>query len=125
MNSNNNRIISLPNDGILIKCTDREATQKVSEEIKRSFNDEFEVSIPIVKNPRIKIVNVFESAQIANEVLRSKIKSQNTEIFNESATIKLIKVESNKQNQEMINFFVEIEPKVYQKIMSKKRLMLE
>lgn len=112
------------NDGILIKCSDREATQKVSEEIKKSFNDEFEVTIPTAKNPRIKIVNVFENVQISHEALSSKIKSQNTEIFDESSTIKIIKIESNKRNQEMINIIVEIEPKTYQKIMSKKRLLI-
>lgn len=112
------------NEGILIKCSNKEAAKTVSDEITKNFNEELEVSIPSVKFPRVRIANVFESKEIAHDVLSKKIKEQNNDVFEENSALKIIKIETNRRNENLISVIIEIEPYVYSKIMAKKKILI-
>lgn len=117
-------IFNAANDGILIKCSNKEATKIVSDEITKNFNDELEVSIPSVKFPRVRIANVFESKDTAHEALCNKIREQNNQLFEENSSLKIIKIEENKRNENLISIIIEIDPKAYNKIMASKKLFI-
>lgn len=64
--------------GVAIKCGRREDIKSVTETIRREMGEEYEVKIPLKKNPKIKIFNVDKKLLDATEEFFEKIVLQNT-----------------------------------------------
>lgn len=114
-----NGILKASDGGIIIRCKNVEATEKIKEIVENKMSEKYDVNIPSLKNPRLKIVGVEDPPQSLDEIKNILIK-QNPELFNNQSILKVIsavKIQKNK-NTVYHNVIIETDGSLYNKIMS-------
>jgi hypothetical protein len=106
-----------------INIKNEAATKIVEQEINNQFGDDFETIIPTARNPRIRIAGVY-GKNIDNIKICDVIKNMNEEICEENDFLKVIKVEESRKNSNYSNLIVEVEAKLYRKIMNVGKLKI-
>lgn len=117
-------ILNAGNGGILIKCKDKETAEKVEDEVRKSLESECEVQIPTERNPRVKVVGIFDDSNIDSKLLSEKIVTQNSDIFGDGYDLKIVKTETSKRNQNYKNIILEVETEIYKRIMTEKKILV-
>lgn len=74
--------------GVVLCCNNKNDTLKVKELVRNKLGEDYEVVLPAIKNPRIRITNI--DPKIPDEELIMKLKSNNENI--ESVEMKLVTV---------------------------------
>ncbi len=87
--------------------------------MENDLNEKYDVKIPDTKNPRLKIVGLDEKPEDNSEIIET-LKKQNDEFFDNSSEIKVVTVFEMKNMRQKIyyNLIVEVNPKLYNNIMS-------
>lgn len=83
-----NGIRNIRNGGIAINCDSSKSTASIKQIVQNKLGDEYIVSLPPIKKPRVKIVGVFDTFE--NEELLTAIKEQNDHLTNANIEIKKI-----------------------------------
>lgn len=85
-----NGIRNASQEAVLIECENPEAATKIQTEIQQKLGENYEVNIPDIKNPKIKIVNVYDDQNMTHESYIKAIKNQNSELIKENDYMKII-----------------------------------
>lgn len=117
-----NGLMNAAKGSVLVKCKNIDSVNTVREEIEKKMGKDYEVSIPVQKNPRIKILNVYDDQNTSEENFSNRIVMQNSNIIQNESEIKIIKIESRKTNVNSKNIIIEVNAVLYEKIMNEKYL---
>jgi hypothetical protein len=117
-----NGLINAANDGVLIKCKNKEATKVVRDEIREKLGEGYDVKIPESRKPRVKIVNIYDEKKCDETNLIEAIKKQNDDLINSEDYLKIIKIEKSKKNDNFTNLIIEVEPETFKKFMAAKKI---
>lgn len=101
--------------GIVINCQTNTSTMKVKQMVEDKFGDKYEVRLPRVRNPRVKIFNVMDD--IPENIIANELISQN-EWLDESASIvvkKLIKKKYSKMGE--MDVILEVDHTSFEKLL--------
>jgi hypothetical protein len=113
-----NGLVNSKDSGVILKCKKKEDVNKIKNLVE-SKSENYDAEIPASKNPRLKIVGLSEKPS-NNEEIVDALKKQNDEFFDDSCEIKLVTVMQvkNKKGREYFNLIIEVNPKIYRKIMA-------
>lgn len=106
--------------GIIIECKNKEAVSKLQDKAKTKLGDDYEISIPKKKSPRVKIVGLSE--KLSFEVIEEKIKSQNSYLEMEDALIKVVHIKEGKGRRKFYTVFAEVNAKAYGRMMNEEKV---
>jgi hypothetical protein len=104
---------------VVIEVKDKQSTEVVRQKAAETLGDEYEVVVAKTKNPRVKIIGVYDSA--SKEALISSIRSQNS-FISEEDTIEVIKIDKSRRHENSYNIVIELDPRTYGKVMEQSRL---
>jgi hypothetical protein len=113
-----NGLLNAKDSGVILKCKKKEDINKIKNLVE-SKSENYDAEIPVSKNPRLKIVGLNEKP-LNNEEIIKNLKKQNDEFFDDSCEIKVVTVMQikNKKGREYFNLIIEVNPKIYRKIMA-------
>lgn len=94
------QVKNIKDGGILIKCKTKEETEKVKTEAEKSLGRQYQIKIPQLKNPCVKVVDIEEKMD-DNELLEC-IKKQNVFLRHDNMDIKVV------TTRKMINRYMAI-----------------
>lgn len=106
--------------GILINCNSVNATMKVKKLVEDKIGKDYEVNLPQIKKPRIKIVNVMEES-IDNESFIADLKSQNPQLEPISLEIKAV-LKKKRNNSVSFDVVMETDHIGYELLMDMKKV---
>lgn len=113
------------NESVLIECDNPETATQIHDEINEKLGENFEVQIPDIKNPRLKIVNIYDDQKMSHDAFITAIKNQNSDIIKENDYMKVIKVIESNRNTNVKTLIIETNPDTYKKIIEAKKLKLK
>lgn len=100
--------------GIVLCCNNTTDTMKVKQIVREKLGDDYEVTLPSVKNPRLRITNI--NIEIANDSIIEQLKQNNDLIKDDE--IKLVVVIPRKFRDAITNdVIVEVKCEVYKKLL--------
>jgi hypothetical protein len=113
-----NGVIQAKNGGLIIKCKKQEDTDKIKNIVENKFVQKYDVKVPEIKNPRIKIIGIDDKPE-NNEEIINILRNQNVEFFGDDTDIKVVTVLEVRKNNKTayFNLIVEINPKIFKRIM--------
>ncbi len=98
-----NDLFNAADGAVIVKCYGDESFKAVEDVINVNLGNELDAKIPEPRKPRIKVISVYnENYNDVNE-LCSKIKRQNSALFNENDYVKILKIENSKKRENFIN----------------------
>lgn len=101
--------------GIVLCCNNTADTMKVKEIVREKLGDGYDVTLPAVKNPRLRITNI--ATDIANDAIIDELKKNNEMIVNDE--MKLVTVIPRKFRGSVTNdVIVEVQSAVYKKLLN-------
>lgn len=107
--------------GIILCCNNTADTMKVKEMMREKLGDGYDVTLPPVKNPRIRITNI--NTEIPNDSIINELKNYNELI--KDAEMKLVTVIPRKSGNSVTNdVIVEVKCDVYKKLLNSGELRL-
>lgn len=102
------------NGGVILQCSNATETMKVKQIVHEKLGDEYEVLLPAVKDPRLRITNI--DSQIADESVIEELKLNNENI--RDIEMKLVAVISKKfRGTTTKEAIVEVKSTVYKKLL--------
>jgi hypothetical protein len=104
---------------VVIEIKNKESTQSVVDEAKKRLGDKYEVSVPNMKNPRVKIMGIYD--EYNEEELLYAMKCQNDWIEQDD-DIKIVRIDKSKLRKDMFNAVIEVDSKLYCKIMEEGKM---
>jgi hypothetical protein len=110
-----NGILNASKGAVILKCKNNDAVEVVKEQLEEKMGDDYEISVPHKKNPRIKILNV--TVQEDESEIPEILFKQNDEFFENVNEIKFVKAEKVRNKDTEKHFVVEINAKSYEKIL--------
>lgn len=115
-------IYNKQNGVIAVECKDSESIEKIKEIVKdqSELNKNYDISIPQIRNPRIKVCGLEE--QYEKEVLVEIIKKQNLYLKNDDIKVLIIKSHFKKKNY--YTAIIEVNGEVYKKILKEEKLLV-
>lgn len=114
---NVNNVKNLRNGGVLISCVNNENSKKLYQTAAQKIGDRYDVIIPDIKKPKIKIFDITESFN--DSELIDVIKNQNEVLKN--SDLKVLKIYENKRLRNY-GAIVEIDRHSFQSISIEKKL---
>lgn len=108
------------NGGIVITCKTKEEIKKINEEVKAKLGKEYEVKIPQLKTPKIRIYGIEEMME--DDDLIDALRNQNPEIIGEEAELT---VKVNKRTKQTYVVVVETDPKTFKKVILEGKLKIK
>lgn len=115
-----NGLRNVRDGGIVVRCKNKESTEKIKEVFDKDYQEKYETSIPESKKPRIKIVGVNDPPKENSEII-DILKKQNPEIFDDFNEIQIVAVINIKRkNSNYSNIIVQVNGRTYNKIMNSK-----
>jgi hypothetical protein len=113
-----NGLVNVKDSSVILKCKKKEDVNKIKNFVE-SKSENYDAEIPASKNPRLKIVGLSEKPS-NNEETVNTLKKQNDDFFDDSCVIKVVTVmqTKNKKGREYFNLIIEVNPKIYRKIMA-------
>lgn len=109
------------NGSVVLRCENANETIKVQQLVKNKLGDNYDVILPKVKNPRVKISNV--DPELKKELIISELKKHNTNI--KDFELNLITVIPHKHRSNISNDVVlEVKGEIFNKLMKIKVLSL-
>lgn len=111
------------NGAIIVKCANKESSELFQNCAKEKLCDNYDVKVPDVKNPQIKIINVTE--KLSEEEIIKKIKKQN-DFVPEKAELKVKKTieHTNKDGRMHYTVIIEVDQVTYQQIITHDKLSI-
>lgn len=107
--------------GVVLRCNNKNETMKVKEMVRGSLGDEYEVVLPAIKNPRVRITNVCTSIE-DNDIINA-LKEHNEQIG--SIEMKLVTCIPKRKGRETSNdVIVEVDADAYSKLLNIGKLNL-
>lgn len=118
-----NGMNGIAENGLAIRCEDEKSCDKMINEIKSKFGDEFVVRKPHKVTPRIKILKVNDPEMCDDEFVK-QLKKQNDETV--VGEIEIVRREQVKRNGKdvvgVFNMVVQVDELSYENIMKEKKL---
>lgn len=112
---------NIRNGAVVLSCDDVNETVKVKQAIEQKLGANYDINLPVIKKPRLRITNIDEN--ISNDQIIDELKKRNKEI--ESFDIKLIAVLNKSHRGNTFNdIVVEIDGTTHCKLLSIKKLYL-
>lgn len=105
--------------GVVIACSSKDEINKVDAEVRKKMGDEYVVTVPVTRNPRIRIKGVEE--EMSDEEIVDCLKNQNPEAIKEDATIE---VTLNKKLNKVYMVVISVDAQTFNRVMEEKRLKL-
>lgn len=107
--------------GIVLRCDNSTETMKVKQLVVDSLGDDYEVTLPKIKLPRLRISNI--DPEIKNDEILSELKSHNPTINN--MNMRVITVLSRKYRDSSYNeIVIEVNSVDYKQLIDMKKLRL-
>ncbi|KAJ6649282.1 Neuronal acetylcholine receptor subunit alpha-7 [Pseudolycoriella hygida] len=110
---NVNKWKKLPKGCLAIECVDATETEKVKNLVHETMSEKYVVSVPDLKNPRIKITGITD--QLSDDELVNTLKQQN--IFLANSEIKVINMFETKSNERK-TAILEVDSKSFEECVS-------
>lgn len=108
--------------GLLINCESNSATIKLKQMVEKELGDKYEVKLPSIAKPRLKIVNA--TNDLSESEIPNEIRAQNNWI-DETAEIGVKAILKKKKSvYGEVDIIIEIDNKTYDKMMTTRRLNL-
>lgn len=109
--------------GVVLRCIDAKETMKVKQIVSDKLGDDYEVILPKVKNPRLRVCNI--AADISNEDIIKELKTHNQEINNiDMKLITVINRKATSRKNETKDIVVEVNGAAYSKLLDMNVLKL-
>lgn len=108
------------NGGIVLACKNTSETMKMKQLMQKNFGDSYEVILPKIKRPRIRISNIDDSIHVDSII--TELKSSNPEIDGDMQLITTIK--KKKYSNSWIDIIVEVSGNTYKQLMAMGALKL-
>lgn len=105
---------SIRDGGIVLSCTDANETVKMKQLIEMNFGENYNVELPKINKPRIRISNICKN--IPKELIIDKLKENNHEIDFEMNLIAVI--ERKKFSNSWFDIIVEVNGNAYKKLIN-------
>lgn len=100
--------------GVVLRCNNKNDTMKVKEMVRESLGDEYEVILPAIKNPRVRITNV--CTNIPDEQIVNELKANNEQI--QSIDMKLVTcIPKRKRGATSNDVIFEVDADAYSKLL--------
>lgn len=113
---------NIKDGGIVLSCENDSDTMKLKKIVEASYGQNYEVRLPEVKKPRVRITNV--SDQIDETNLIKEIKKMNNEL--KDADMKLVTViKRKKQSYTYRDIVVEVNAATYKKLLNMGEIFLD
>ncbi|XP_031357806.1 uncharacterized protein LOC116181573 [Photinus pyralis] len=110
---------TLRRGAIVVECKTKEAAAKLKEEAESKLGDEYILSIPKRKLPKIKIVGLND--KIASAQMKEMILAQN-QFLGENAYINIVHIAEDNRNRNRYIAYAEVDGNSYQKILKEQKL---
>lgn len=108
--------------GIVISCENDNDTMKVKQLVEKACGKSYDVHLPEIKKPRLRITNV--SANIDEKKLISEIKKVNSDLKNDDLQLIAV-IEKNKHSYSYRDLIVEVNGTTYNKMIKMGKLFLD
>lgn len=105
--------------GVVLECKNKEAINKIREEVSQKLGSNYDVSVPKKRAPRIKVVGITEN--LSYEDTERKILAQNTFLDHNSANIKVVHIQKIK-NRSNYFAYLEVDGISYSKLLREEKL---
>lgn len=119
-----NGLHKIKEGGIVINCASNAESMKISQLVQSKIGDKYEVELPEIKKPRLKIVNSFE--KMTNDEIIMNLKNQND--LPQTAEIKIITQIKKKLNEasnvEKYDIVIEADKDTHDTMMNKQSVNL-
>lgn len=112
-------IRKFPRGGLAIECGNIVESQEVEKIVSEKMGEKYEVSVPNLRKPRVKIIGI--ENELSVDDLVETIKSQNEWLMNDD--IKVINLFKTKIDN--YSAIVELEPDAFEKCMKAKRIKIK
>lgn len=107
--------------GVVLRCENATETLKVKQIINDKLGDRYEILLPTVKRPRLRVTNI--DADIPNDKILDQMIHHNIELT--YADMRLITVINRKRNKYKYNdIIVEMKSDIYKKVLDQGKLKL-
>lgn len=117
------RVKYVKEGGLAISCSGKKDIQSVSDTVKQQLGEEYEVEIPLKKNPKIKIFNVDKKLIEDTEEFLEKIITQNA--ITTPLPKRVMKVVGHYEDKKKrTNVIMELDPSTYENITKREVLYL-
>lgn len=117
-----NGLLNAAKGSLLVKCKNNDGANTAQEEIKTKMGEDYDVYIPEQRNPRVKILNVFDDPHTDPATFMGTIVKQNKNIIGDISELRYITIEKNKNQTSSKNLIFEVSPSLFKKIMNEKYL---
>lgn len=110
-----NQVKYVREGGVAIKCSRTEDIENMSESIKRNMGEEYNVSVPAKKNPKIKIFNVDKKLLEDHDDIIDKLVMQNSiDVTSENHFMKIMSCYTDRNGRS--NVVLEMDPDAYRQV---------
>lgn len=107
--------------GVVLRCENPADTMKVKQMVNDKLGDKYEVTLPKIKNPRLRVTNV--DAEIEKDSILNELKKHNDQLKN--AELSLVTVINRKRNNHAYNdVVIEMKADLYKAVLEKGSLKL-
>lgn len=109
--------------GIVLRCADATETMKVKSLVNEKLGDDYEIVLPKIKKPRLRVTNI--PTDIANESVIDELKKHN-EVLNDCdmSLITVLKRKATNKQQSSNDAVIEVNAAVYNKLLRLQSLCL-
>lgn len=107
--------------GILISCDSKQNTMQTKESIEAKIGDQYEVKLPKMKSPRLKILGIKDKLN-DNEIIKC-LKEHNEYLQYANIMVKTV-IKRDKYNTTLYDVIIEIEDQYYDIIMKTKKVYI-
>lgn len=111
---------TLSKGSVVIECKNKETISKIKEKAQDKLGDDYEVTVPKKRMPKIKIVGLSE--RLAPEIIEEKIKCQNNYLESENVSIKVTYVRENKKGRGSFTAIAEVSANAYRLLMKEEKV---
>jgi len=108
---------NISNGGIILQCDSNEAKEKLKQIATEKLGTEYEIKLPVERNPRVKILGMSEI--LKSEQIISALKQQNPLLA--GSEIKVVTTYC-RRNTQKIDTIIEVDAETYKKIMLAEKL---
>lgn len=112
---------NIKSGGILINCESKTSTIKAKQIIEEKLGDKFEVQLPDIKKPRIKIKNIDE--EISETGFVNELKEKNHCLKNLSIELKKVINRKIGRNQTINDVVIEVDSECFDLMMKRKKII--
>ncbi|XP_031638763.1 uncharacterized protein LOC116350907 [Contarinia nasturtii] len=109
--------------GIVLQCANATETMKVKSLVNEKLGDEYEIVLPKIKNPRLRVTNI--PTNIAKEDIIDELKKNNEELIDcDVSLITVLKRKATSKQQSSCDVIIEVNSDTYKMLMEMHTLRL-